>query len=247
MSTYSTASSSTSVYTTPAFWERLWRTGGIQFHFLLHHCVPRLRPSAADWRVARRTRRILRRGARADPDCRGVLWAGDPQPDVVRGGAPDHLGGCRTRRLGRGGNRFQRSGGSAFPPAHHGGRSPRLLDRRLPKSDVHIGTERLSLGRRRLDFVPAGDADHVRSFRALAGPADLECALRGRGRSRRTRLAGRHHVAEGWILVTVRRLFAVRLARHRRRVGGGREPGPPNPKSCYTCWMVMPMLARVSC
>jgi hypothetical protein len=34
MSASTTASSTTSVYTTPAFWERLWRTGGIQSIFL---------------------------------------------------------------------------------------------------------------------------------------------------------------------------------------------------------------------
>src|ERR1700730_8758831 len=41
MSTSTTASSSTSVYTTPAFWERLWRTGGIQsiFFFIIAYLV----------------------------------------------------------------------------------------------------------------------------------------------------------------------------------------------------------------
>jgi hypothetical protein len=99
------------------------------------------------------------------------------------------------------------------------------------------------MGRRRVDFVPARHADHGRDVRALARRADLERALRGGGRSRRPRLAGRHHVAERWILGTGRRLFAVRLAHHRPRVGRGREPGPLDPKSCYACWMVMPTLA----
>jgi hypothetical protein len=37
----STASSSTSAYTTPAFWERLWRTGGLQsiFCFIIAYLV----------------------------------------------------------------------------------------------------------------------------------------------------------------------------------------------------------------
>src|SRR6202158_3629901 len=41
MSASTTASSSTSVYTTPAFWERLWRTGGIQsiFFFIIAYLV----------------------------------------------------------------------------------------------------------------------------------------------------------------------------------------------------------------
>ena len=60
-----------------------------------------------------------------------------------------------------------------------------------------------------LTFVPARDADHGRGVRALAGRADLECALRGGGRSRRARLAGRHHLAQRWILGTGRRLFAL--------------------------------------
>src|ERR1700681_4717582 len=94
------------------------------------------------------------------------------------------------------------------------------------------------MGRLRVDFVPARDAYHGRGVRALAGPADLERALRGRGRCRRARLARRHHLAERRILGTGRRLFALRLARHRPAVWHGRERGALDPKSCYTCWMV---------
>ena len=41
MSASTAASSSTSVYTTPAFWERLWRTGGIQslFCFVIAYLI----------------------------------------------------------------------------------------------------------------------------------------------------------------------------------------------------------------
>ncbi|MGA9813159.1 MAG: hypothetical protein WBQ64_10300 [Terriglobales bacterium] len=41
MSASTTASSSTSVYTSPAFWERLWRTGGIQslFCFVIAYVI----------------------------------------------------------------------------------------------------------------------------------------------------------------------------------------------------------------
>src|SRR5260221_8922026 len=95
------------------------------------------------------------------------------------------------------------------------------------------------MGRLRVDFVPARDAYDGRGVWALAGPADLERALRGRGRCRRARLARLHHLAERRILGTGRRLFALRLARHRRGVGHGRERGALDPKPCYTCWMVM--------
>src|ERR1700730_9340351 len=41
-------------------------------------------------------------------------------------------------------------------------------------------------------------------------------------------------------------LIAVRLTHHRPRVGSGREPSSPDPKSCHACWMVMPTLIRNS-
>jgi hypothetical protein len=85
--------------------------------------------------------------------------------------------------------------------------------------------ERLCTGRLRVDFVPARDAYHGRGVWALAGLADLERALRGRGRCRRARIARRHHLAERWTLGTGRRLFALRLARHWPSVGHGRKPG----------------------
>src|SRR2546425_7283148 len=47
--------------------------------------------------------RSLRRPSHADPDRCGVLRPECPQPHVVCGGAQDHLGGCGTGRLGRGG------------------------------------------------------------------------------------------------------------------------------------------------
>src|ERR1700732_2664750 len=100
------------------------------------------------------------------------------------------------------------------------------------------------MGRLRVDFVPTSDADHVRGVWALAGPADLERALARRGRCRRARLAGRHYLAERRTLGTGRRLFALRLARHRPGVGHGRERSALDPTSCYTCWMVRPTLAR---
>src|SRR5260221_12965493 len=94
------------------------------------------------------------------------------------------------------------------------------------------------MGPPRVELVPARDADHVGGFRALAGRADLERTLRGGGRSRRPRRAGRYHVAERWVLGTGRRLLAVRLAHHRPRVGADREPGPPDPKPCDARRMV---------
>jgi hypothetical protein len=47
-------------------------------------------------------------------------------------------------------------------------------------------------------------------------------------------------VDERGILGSVWRLFAVRFAPHRTRLGRGREPGAPDPHSCYACRMVIP-------
>jgi len=115
--------------------------------------------------------------------------------------------------------------------------SPRVLRRRLGKSRAHVGPERLRMGSLCVEFVPESHVDHVCSVWAMAGRADLERALRGGGRSRRACLAGRHHVAER-ILGTRRRLFEVRLAHHRHRVGPGSEPSSLDSKSCYACGMV---------
>ena len=45
---------------------------------LLRHRVRNLRPSAAGWRVERRTGRVLQQRAHADPDRRGALWPRGP-------------------------------------------------------------------------------------------------------------------------------------------------------------------------
>jgi hypothetical protein len=95
------------------------------------------------------------------------------------------------------------------------------------------------MGRCRVDILPTGNADHVSDFRALARRADLERALRHGSRSGGAHLAGRHHVAERRVLGPGRRLFAVRLAPHRPRVGSGPEPSTVKPQSCYASRMVM--------
>jgi len=214
MSTSTGTTSSSNVYTTPAFWERLWRTAGIQSFlcFIVAYIVYGHQPQGASADALAAfydgdRMRILIAAVFYGLAVLNLLW--------FAGGAQDHPGGCRTRRLGRGGDRLQCRPRSAFPLAHRGGRSPRVLDRQLGKSHAHIGPERLRMDRLRVDFVPARDAYHGRGVWALAGPADLERALRGRVRRRRARLARRHHLAERRILGTGRRLFALRLARRR--------------------------------
>jgi hypothetical protein len=234
MSTSTGTTSSASVYTTPAFWERLWRTAGIQSVccFIVAYIVYGHQPQVG-----------------ASADTLTVFYDGDRMRILIAvvfyGLAVLNLmwfaGALRTTLADAGQDgcdRLQRCPRSVFPLAHRGGRSPGVLHCRLGKSPAYIGPERLRMGKVRVDFVPARDADHGLGVRAVAGPADLERDVRGRGRCRRARLAGRHHLADRRILGTGRSLFAFRLACHRRVVGHGREQGALDPRSCYSQWVV---------
>ena len=235
-------------YTNKIRWHRLYNSGvlGTSVAQCRHpggrplRCrIRHLRPSAPDTRISRFTCRVLQRHSHPDPDCCGVLWLRDRQFNVVRSCAQNHFGGRGARRLGRGSNCRKRSGGRAFPAARQCGRSSRVLDRGIGKSGAHIGTERPRLGRRVVEFVSAGDADHVRGVRALARWADIERALHGGGGCGYARTAGRDHVAGRWIMGALWRLFAFGFACHRRHLGPGRELGAFDPKSCYAGWMVI--------
>jgi hypothetical protein len=132
MSASTGTTSSASVYTTPAFWERLWRAAGIQSFlcfivaYIVYDHQPKVGASAdalADFYDGDRMRILI-----------AAVFYGlavlNPMWFEGRSGRP---GGCGTRRLARGGDRLQRRPRSAFPLAHRGGRSPRVLHRRLGK------------------------------------------------------------------------------------------------------------------
>ena len=174
--------------------------------------------------------RILIAAVVVRPEC--------PQPHVVRGGAQDHPGGCGARRLGRGGDRLQRSPRRAVPPAHHGGRSPRVLD---ASSRNHA----LTSGLNDFGWALVVLSSFPRAMLIMSGAFGLWRAglisnpLFAAASRPSCSAAGRHHVDERWILGTGRRLFAVCLADHRPGVGLGREPGPFEPESRDSCRVVM--------
>ena len=106
--------SSTSSPTTPAFWERLWRTSGLQFvgFFIITSVIHGYQPqigAAPDELLA------FYNGDRTRICRRGVLGTQCPQPAVVRGGAQDRPVGGRARRVGCGRNGRQRGVRSADP------------------------------------------------------------------------------------------------------------------------------------
>lgn len=123
--------------------------------------------------------------------------------------------------------------------AHHGQRSPCVLDRGLGKSRASGGTQRLRVGRCCAELLPARNAGDVRSIWALAGQTDLEWPFRSRRCGRCARSAGWNHVAERRILGTRWGLFPVRVATYLRPVGHGRKPRPLDPQSHYARRMVI--------
>ena len=202
--------SSSSVYTTGVFWERLWRMSGINFvvFFIIAYVIYGNQPhvgASADALGAfydgDRTR-ILIAAVFSGLAVLNLLWFAAALRTTLADAGQDGWGAAATASSAALGGLF------------------------LLLITVGAALAYSSVGRRRVDVVPARDADHGRDVRALAGRADLERALRSGDRSRRARLAGRHHVAEWWILGSGRHLFAVCLADHRRRMGRGRKPGP---------------------
>src|SRR5229473_6039029 len=142
MSASTGTTSSASVYTTPAFWERLWRAAGIQsvlcfiVAYIVYDHQPQVGASAdalADFYDGDRMRILIA----------AVFYAWLSSIPCGSRGRSGRPGGCGTRRLARGGNRLQCRPRSVFPLAHRGARSPRVLHRRLGKSHAHIGPERL--------------------------------------------------------------------------------------------------------
>lgn len=89
-----------------------------------------------------------------------------------------------------------------------------------------------------VEFASAGNAHHVRSFRALAGETDLKCAVRGGSRMRSARSVGRNHLVERRLLGTRRHLFEIHLALHRCGVDHGRQLGSLGKESPHARWMV---------
>ena len=236
--------SSTSAYTTSVFWERLWRMSGINFvvFLIIAYVIYGYQPqvgASADALVAfyhgDRTR-ILIAAVFSGLTVLNLLWFAAALRTTLADAGQDGWGAAVTASS-----------------AALGGLFLLLITvgAVLAYSIAGSGNSTLIAGLNDFAWACVVLTSFPRAMLIMAGTFGFwraglisKQALRGGGCSRRARLAGRHHVAERWILGSGRRLFAVRLARHRPRVGPGREPGPLDPKSCYTCWMVMPTPVR---
>ena len=236
--------SSTSAYTTSVFWERLWRMSGINFvvFLIIAYVIYGYQPqvgASADALVAfyhgDRTR-ILIAAVFSGLTVLNLLWFAAALRTTLADAGQDGWGAAVTASS-----------------AALGGLFLLLITvgAVLAYSIAGSGNSTLIAGLNDFAWACVVLTSFPRAMLIMAGTFGFwraglisKQALRGGGCSRRARLAGRHHVAERWNLGSGRRLFAVRLAHHRRRVGPGREPGPLDPKSCYACGMVMPTLVR---
>ena len=241
----STLTASNNVYTTPLFWERLWRSSGIQSVglFVIAYIIYGYQPQVgapADALVAfydgDRTR-ILVAAVISGFAVLNLMWFAAALRTTLADAGQDGWGAAAT------------ASSAAF-----GGLFLLLITvvAALAYSIASSGNQAFTSGLNDfawasvvLSSFPRAMLIMSAAFGLWRAEADLERALRGGGRGRRARLAGRHHLAERWVLGTRRRLFAVHLARHRPRMDPGREPCPADPKSCDACWMVMSMLPEL--
>jgi len=133
--------SSTSAYTTRGFWERLWRLSGINFvvfaiiAYVIYGYQPQVGASAdalAAFYGGHRTR-ILIAAAFSGLNVLNLMWFAAALRTTLADAGQDGWGA--------GSDRLERSGRRTVSRPPHGKRSPRVLDRRLRKSDAHSGTE----------------------------------------------------------------------------------------------------------
>ena len=233
--TSSSSAKSSSVYTTPAFWERLWRTAGVQsvLCFLVAYIVYGHQPqvgASADTLVAfydgERTR-ILIAVVFSGLGVLNLMWFAAALRTTLADAGQDGWGAAATASSAALGGLFLLLitvvAALAYSIAGSG------------NTTLTSGLNDFAWALVVLTSFPRAMLVMSGSVWALAGATDLERSLRSGGWSGRARIAGRHHVAEGRILGTGRCLFTVRLAHHRRRVGRRRKPRPPDPKSRYSC------------
>ena len=166
--------SSASVYATRGFWERLWRTTGIHFvvffivAYIIYGYQPQVGASAdalAAFYNGDRTR-ILIAAVLSGMAVLNLLWFAAALRTTLADAGQDGWGAAATTASAMFGGLFLLllTVGAALAYSIAGSGNQR----------AHVGAERLRVGPRRVDVVPARDADHGRGVRALAGRADLE-------------------------------------------------------------------------
>jgi hypothetical protein len=156
MSASTGTTSSASVYTTPAFWEHLWRAASIQsvLCFIVAHIVYDHQPQVG-----------------ASADALADSYDGDRMRILIAAvfyglavlnpmwfeGGSGRPGGCGTRRLARGGDRLQSALGALFLLLIA---VVEALAYSIGGSGNHMLTSGLNdfVGRLRVNFVPTRDA-----------------------------------------------------------------------------------------
>ena len=156
------------------FWDRLWRSAGIQFVILfiigcfIYGAQPKLGSSpetVAAFYDGSRTR-ILIATFVFGMAVLNLLWFAAAVRSVLRDAGQDGWGAAVTASSAA-------LGGIAVR-AHGSGRGPCVQDRRLGKFFAHSRAERRGVGLHGDDLFPARDVHHGQLLRALARRNDLE-------------------------------------------------------------------------
>ena len=177
-----------------AFWERLWRTGGIQFialciiAYFIYGDQPQVGASSdalAAFYHGHHTR-ILIAAVVSGLAVLYLMWFAAAIRVTLADAGKDGWGAAATASSA--------AVGALFLLLTRGERRPRVFDRRAWNANALIRIERFGVGRLRDEFLRQGNADHVCSVRFLARRSDLERTLRRRAHRRRARRSWRHDV-----------------------------------------------------
>ena len=231
-----TMRSSTSVYTAPAFCERLWRTAGFIVGYTYGN-QPQVgaSPDALTAFYGGSGARILIAAVFYRLAVLNLMWFSAAVRTTLADAGYDGWGAAATASSTVLGGLFFLLVAVVAVVAYS-----------IAGSGNHALTSGLN------DFVWAGFVltSFPRAMLIMSSAfglwraGQISNALFAAGVAAVARLTRRHHLAERWALRTRRSLFAFRLARHRRGVGDGRERGAPSSKPCYPCCMVKRSLAR---
>ena len=235
---------STSLATTPQFWERLWRTAGMQSVglFIVAYFVYGDQPyvgASAEALVAfyqGDSMRILIAAVLAGLAVLNLMWFAAALRTTLAEAGQDGWGAAATASSAALGGLLMLlvtvCAGLAYSIA--GSKNPALM----------AGLNDFAWAGVVLSSFPRAMLIMSAAFWTLASRTNLEPAARGRRCDRCVRSAARDHVDQRRILGARWGLFPVRLAAYRPPMDHGRQPRPLDPRSSYARMVITAMHRR---